>query len=77
MAYGGFNVLTRRTASDKKIVWQKRLIFLKILNVMDIKEVLLQWFIKFFIKKTFGGTIKIENMSNEELAEELPTLTNY
>ena len=44
---------------------------------MDIKKVLLQWFIKFFIKKTFGGAIKIENMSNEELAEELPTLTNY
>ena len=32
---------------------------------------------KIFYKKTFGGAIKIENMSNEELAEELPTLTNY
>ena len=27
------------------------LILLKIINMMDIKEVLLQWFIKFLIKK--------------------------
>ena len=42
---------------------------------MDIKEVLLQWFISFFDTKTSGGTAKNENISNEELAEELQT--NY
>ena len=44
--------------------------------MMDIKEVLLQWFIHFLIKKTSGGTVKIENICNKELAEELHKL-NY
>ena len=39
---------------------------------MDIKEVLLQWFVNFLIKKTTSGSgIKNENFSNKELAEEL------
>ena len=38
---------------------------------MDIKEVLLQWFITFFDKKASGSGIKNENISNNELAEEL------
>ena len=32
---------------------------------------LLQWSIHFFDKKTSGGTVKNENISNKELAEEL------
>ena len=35
---------------------------------MDIKELLLRWFINFWIKKT---SIENENISNKELAEEL------
>ena len=39
--------------------------------MMNIKGVLLQWFINFLIKKTSGGAIKNEIISNKELAEEL------
>ena len=38
--------------------------------MMDIVD-LLQWFIKFLIKKTSGTGSKNENISNKELAEEL------
>ena len=38
---------------------------------MDIKEVLLQCFINFLIKRSSGSGIKNENISNKELAEEL------
>ena len=37
---------------------------------MDIKEVFLQRFIHFSIKKTFCGTVKSEIISKQELAEE-------
>ena len=33
---------------------------------------LLQWFINVLIKKTSGGGIKNDNITNKELAEELP-----
>ena len=49
----------------------KHLILLKIQNIMDIKEVLLQWFINSLTKKTSGSGIKNENISNKKLAEEL------
>ena len=57
----------------------KNLILLKIQNVIDIQEVLPQWFINFLTRKTsancankFAGSgIKNENISNKELAEEL------
>ena len=49
----------------------KRLIFLKVQNMMDIKGVLLQWFINFLIKKTSVSSIKNENMSDQQLTEEL------
>ena len=57
----------------------KHLILLKIQNMMDIKGILLQWFLVFFDKKTsatpannFAGSgIKNENISNKELAENL------
>ena len=39
------------------------MILVKILNMMDIKEALLQWF--------KGGDIKNENILNKELAEQL------
>ena len=35
--------------------------------MMDIKEVLLEWFINFLIKKTSSGGIKNEIMPNKEL----------
>ena len=49
----------------------KHLILPKIKNMMDIYTDLLQWFINFFIKKTSGSGIKNENMSVQQLAEEL------
>ena len=49
----------------------KYLILLKIRNMMDIKEVLLQRFIHFLIKKTSVSGIKSKNISNKKLAEEL------
>ena len=49
----------------------KHLILLKIQNTIDIKEVLLQWFVSFFDQKTWGGAVKNENVSKKELAEEL------
>ena len=38
---------------------------------MDVKRVLIQWFIKFSIKKNSGSSIKNENILNKKLAEEL------
>ena len=40
--------------------------------MMDVNADLLQWFTNFLIKKTSGGTVENENISNKELAEELP-----
>ena len=47
--------------------------------MMDIKEVLLQWFMLFFNKKTSDGVVKSEIMPNQELAEELhkPTIRKF
>ena len=39
--------------------------------MMDINEVLRQRFINLLIKKNSGATVKNENISNKELAEEL------
>ena len=39
--------------------------------MIDTNVDLLQWFINFFIKKTYGRTVKNEIISNKELAEEL------
>ena len=71
MAYRDFKDFTRRTASHK-ILRDKAFIIAKNSNTMDIKEVLLQWFITFSIKKTAGGaatlanksTVKNENIKN-------------
>ena len=48
VAHGDFKGLSKKKASDKVRV--KRLTLLKIQNMMDIKEVLLQWFLSFLIK---------------------------
>ena len=49
MAYGDFKDIARRTASDK-VLRNKAFNVLKILNMMDIKEGSLLWFIHFLIK---------------------------
>ena len=49
MAYGDFKDLKRRTASDK-MLRDKAFKLLKILNMVDIKEYLLLWFIIFLVK---------------------------
>ena len=49
MAYGDFKDLERRTASDK-VLRDKFLTLLKILNMMAIKVGMLLWFINFLIK---------------------------
>ena len=49
IAYGNFKDLARRTVSGK-VLRDKYLILLKILNMMDIKVCLLLWFINFLIK---------------------------
>ena len=49
MAYGDFEDLTKKQLQIK--FWEIKLLKLKtIQNMMDIKEVLLLWFIIFFIK---------------------------
>ena len=65
IAYGNFKDLTRRTASYN-IMRVKHLILLKIQNMMDIKEVLLLWFVHFLIKslKVVLLIIKCKKMSN-------------
>ena len=50
MAYGDFKDSARRTASDKVSIDIKPLVLLKILNMMNIKEDLLLWFINLLIK---------------------------
>ena len=39
--------------------------------MMDMKGVLLEGFLYFLIKKTSGGIVKNESVSNKELAEQL------
>ena len=58
-AYGCFKDLPRRTASDK-IFPDKNLMLLKIGNMMDIKEVLLQWFTNFSIKSLLVVVLKVK-----------------
>ena len=49
MAYGDLKDLAKRTASDK-VLGDKAFNIAKILSTMDIKGVLLLWFINFLIK---------------------------
>ena len=50
----------------------KHLMLKKIQNMMDVKEVLLLWFIKFLIERFLVEQLNIcQYMSNQQLAEEL------
>ena len=62
MAYVDFKDSPRRTAFDK-ILRDKAFNITENQNMMDIKKVLLQWFI--------NCSIKNKNMSDLQLAEEL------
>ena len=64
MAHGDFQDLPKRTISDK-VLRDKHIILLKILNIMDINASVLQWF------KFSGGAVKSKIMSKHHLAEEL------
>ena len=60
----------------------KHLLLQKIQNMIDIKRFLVQWFInfqikKFFDKETSDSDIKNENMSDQQLAEELRKTMAY
>ena len=68
MAY--LNNLNKSTALDKGLR-DKALNIAKIQKMTEIKKILLQWLIYFLIKKKSVGTVKNENISNKELAEEL------
>ena len=64
MVYGDFKDIKRRTASDKILI-DKAFNIAKILNITDIKEVLLPWFIGFLIKNLKGlGLLIIKKIWN-------------
>ena len=68
MADGDFIYLKRRT-SGNKVLRDNHLILLKIQNMMDIKEVLLQYFINPLIKILLVVALKIEIFLLKKLAE--------
>ena len=76
MAHGDFNDLTRGTASDK-ILRDKAFNFTKnpkydeYQRTFDITGTIASTAYKCFDKKTSGGIVKNENISNKVLAEEL------
>ena len=70
MANGDLKDLARRTALDR-VSEIKQLILLKIQNMMDVKDVLLLWFINFLIKKTASLADKSTSVSgvNNEIKQ--------
>ena len=54
--YGDVKDLARKTSSDKIL---RDMALLKIRNIMDMKEVLLQWSINFLIKKLLAAVLKM------------------
>ena len=70
MAYGDFKDLTRRTATDK-ILPDKTFDIAKNLKHDGYQRGLASMVYNFFDKKTSGGAVTNEIMSNKELAEEL------
>ena len=70
MAYGDFKDSTRRAASDK-ILRDKAFNIAKNSKYDGYQHGLASMVYRFFYKKASGGTIKNENISNKELAEEL------
>ena len=67
MADGDFIYLKRRT-SGNKVLRDKHLILLKIQNMMDIKEVLLQYFINPLIKNTLSSGIENRNFPIKKIS---------
>ena len=59
MADGDFMYLKKRTSANK-VLRDKHLILLKIQNMLDVKEVLLQYFINPLIKLLLVVALKIE-----------------
>ena len=70
MAYGDFKDLARRTVSDK-ILRDKVFNFAKNPKYDGYQRGLASMVYKFFDKKTSGSGIKNENMSDQQLVEEL------
>ena len=56
MGYGDFKDLARRTASDK-VLRDNAFNIAKIQNMMDIKDILLLWFINFLMKSQQVGVL--------------------
>ena len=63
MAYRDFKILTILLVSFSQLLIKycviKHSILLKILNMMDIKKVLLQWFINLLIKRSLVAVLKM------------------
>ena len=70
MAYGDFKDLNRRTSADK-VLCDRAFNIAKNPKYDGYQCRLVSMVYKFFDKKTSGSSIKIENISNKELAEEL------
>ena len=70
MVYGDFKDLTRRTGSDK-ILRDIAFNIAKNPKYDGYQRRLASMIYKFFDKKTSGRTVKNENISDKELAEEL------
>ena len=70
MAYGDFKDLNRRTVAYK-VLYDKTLNIAKNPKYYGYQRGLTSVAYNFFDKKTSGGTVKNENISNKELAEEL------
>ena len=70
MFYGSFKDLTRRTASDK-VLRDKAFNIAKNTKYDRYQRGLDSVVCKFFDRKTSGGCIKTENISNREIAKEL------
>ena len=70
MAYGDFKDSTRRTTSDK-ILRDKPFDIAKNPKYDGYQGGRASMIFRFFDKKTSSGTVKNENISNKELAEEL------
>ena len=70
MAYGGFKDLARRTAFDK-ILHDKAFNIARNPKFDRYHRDLASMVVIFFVKKTSGGGIKHENMSEQQLVEEL------
>ena len=70
LAYGDFKDLSRRTFADK-VLHNKPFNIAKDPNYDGYQRVLASMAYKFFDRKTTGGSIKNQNISNNELVEEL------